>query len=47
MGTLARDNCAYNSAYSNRTEYKKDDASPLAVTSRNAANKMLGGDQGL
>ena len=47
MGTLARDNCPVKSNYTNTTEYKRDDASPLAVTSRDSANKMLGGSQGL
>ena len=47
MGTLQRDNYPFTNKYTNQTEYRKDDASPLAVTSRNQANKMLGGDEGL
>jgi len=47
MGTLQRDNYPFTNKYTNQTEYRKDDASPLAVTSRNQANKMLGGDAGL
>ena len=47
MGTLARDNHEFKSSYSDNIEYRKDDASPMAVTTRDTANKMLGGDAGL
>jgi hypothetical protein len=47
MGTLARDNHEFKSSYSDNVEYRKDDASPMAVTTRDTANKMLGGDIGL
>ncbi len=47
MGTLQRDNYPFTNKYTNQTEYRKDDASPLAVTSRDQANKMMGGDEGL
>jgi len=47
MGTLERDNYPILSKYSDRIEYRKDDCSPLAVTSRDSANRMLGGDEGL
>ena len=30
--------------YSNNTEYRKEDASPLAAIDRSVANKMLGGE---
>jgi hypothetical protein len=33
--------------YSNDTEYRKEDASPLAAIDRSSANKMLGGEKGL
>lgn len=44
MGTLERDNYAFLNKYSDQVQYRKDDASPLAVTTRDSANKMLGGD---
>jgi hypothetical protein len=47
MGTLQRDNFPFKNSYTGQTEYRKDDASPLACTSRDQANKMLGGDEGL
>lgn len=47
MGTLARDNHPFKSSYSDNIEYRKDDASPMAVTTRDTANTMLGGDIGL
>jgi len=47
MGTLERDNYPFQSSYSNGTDYRKDDASPLAAIDRSIANRMLGGDEGL
>jgi len=47
MGTLERDNYPIFNKYSDRIEYRKDDCSPLACTSRDSANQMLGGDEGL
>lgn len=47
MGTLERDNGAFLNKYSDKIEYRKDDASALAVTSRDCASRMLGGDEGL
>jgi hypothetical protein len=38
METLERDNCPFVNKYSNLIEYKKEDASPLAVSSRDNAN---------
>jgi hypothetical protein len=47
MGTLERDNYPFKSTFSNATEYRKDDASPLAAIDRSIANRMLGGDEAL
>ena len=47
MGTLERDNYPFLNTYSNRTEYRKEDANPLAAIDRSLPNKMLGGDEGL
>ena len=47
MGTLERDNYPFKSTFSNATEYRKEDASPLAAIDRSIANRMLGGDEGL
>ena len=47
MGTLERDNYPFESTFSNATEYRKEDASPLAAIDRSIANRMLGGDEGL
>jgi glycosidase len=47
MGTLERDNGAFLNKYSERTEYRYEDTSPLAVTTRSAANAMLGGNDAL
>lgn len=47
MGTLERDNYPLTNQYSDRTEYRKDDASALATIDRSRPNKMLGGEQGL
>ena len=38
MSILERDNCPFLNKYSDIKEYKKEDASPLAVTSRDNAN---------
>ena len=38
MGTLERDNYPILNKYSERIEYRKDDCSPLACTSRDSAN---------
>jgi hypothetical protein len=47
MGVLERDNLPLFNKDLNVTEYKKVDASALAITCRDAANKMLGGNEGL
>jgi hypothetical protein len=47
MGTLERDNGAFLNKYSDQIEYRFEDSSPLAVTSRNTANSMLGGTDAL
>lgn len=47
MGTLERDNGAFLNKYSDQIEYRCEDSSPLAVTSRNTANSMLGGTDAL
>ena len=47
MGTLERDNGAFLNKYSEQIEYRYEDASPLAVTTRDCANRMLGGSEGL
>ena len=51
MGVFQRDNVelkgnAYQYYQDQRNQYKKADASPLAVTDRTTACKMLGGEQG-
>lgn len=46
MGVLERDNYPYLNKNLNEVEFRKPDATPLAITSRNTANKMLGGDEG-
>lgn len=47
MGTLERDNYPVHSQYTDRVEYRRDDASALATIDRGTPSKMLGGDQGL
>lgn len=47
MGTLERDNYPFVNNYNNETQYRKDDASALAVVDRSRPNKMLGGHDGL
>lgn len=47
MGSLERDNYPYNSQYAEQTEYRRDDASPLASIDRSRPNRMLGGEKGL
>ena len=47
MGTLERDNYPFKNKYHGTTDYRKEDASPLAVTTRDNPNKMLGGLPGL
>jgi hypothetical protein len=46
MGVLERDNNPYLNKSINEVEYRKPDATPLAITCRQTANKMLGGDEG-
>lgn len=46
MGTHERDNYPTLNKMTNEIEYRKDNASPLAITCRSTANKMLGGDEG-
>ena len=49
MGVFQRDNVEMTNAYLNygdqRAQYRKADASPLAVTDRTTPCKMLGGEQ--
>jgi len=47
MGTLERDNYPIKTHYSDRVDYRRDDASALATIDRSTPNKMLGGEQGL
>ena len=48
LGVLERDNYPYldKSTNMNEIEFRKADAAPLAITCRQTANKMLGGDAG-
>jgi hypothetical protein len=46
MGALERDNYPFLNKMSNEIEFRKPDANPLAITCRETANKMLGGDEG-
>lgn len=46
MGVLERDNYPFLNKMTNEVEFRKDDANPLAITCRQTANKMLGGDEG-
>jgi hypothetical protein len=46
MGALERDNNPHVNRTFNSVEYRKPDAAPLAITCRESANKMLGGDEG-
>ena len=46
MGVLERDNYPFLNKMSNEIEFRKAEASPLAITCRKTANKMLGGDEG-
>jgi hypothetical protein len=46
MGVLERDNNSYYNKSQGEVQYKRQDAAPLAITSRETANKMLGGDEG-
>lgn len=46
MGVLERDNYQYLNKNTNEAEFRKQDAAPLAITCRETANKMLGGDEG-
>ena len=43
MGVFERDNCYHENKATFETGFKKPEASPLAVTCRSSANKMLGG----
>jgi hypothetical protein len=45
MGTLERDNHPVHNKETNKTEYKKEDSSALAITSRDYPCFMLGGDE--
>jgi len=47
MGTLERDNYPFQNKYTNTTDFRKDDASPMAAIDRSTANRMLGGDTDL
>ena len=47
MGTLERDNWPFRNEYTGNTDYRKDDASPLATIDRSRVNRMLGGEEGL
>jgi hypothetical protein len=44
MGTLERDNYPLANMYSDRVDYRRDDASALATIDRSTPNKMLGGE---
>jgi hypothetical protein len=46
MGVLERDNYPFLNKNINEVEFRKPDATPLAITCRQTANKMLGGDEG-
>ena len=46
MGVLERDNNPIFNKAMNEYQFKKPDANPLAITCRNVANNMLGGDEG-
>lgn len=46
MGALERDNLPVINKEQNSIEFKKPDASALAITCRESANRMLGGDVG-
>lgn len=46
MGVLERDNNPYLNKVMNEVEFRKPDAAPLAITCRQTANKMLGGEDG-
>jgi hypothetical protein len=46
MGALERDNNSYYNQSVGEVQYRKQEAAPLAITCRQTANKMLGGDQG-
>ena len=46
MGTLARDNLP-TEEYPGEYTFKREDASPCAVVTRDTANQMLGGNDGL
>ena len=46
MGVLERDNYPFLNKNINEIEHRKPDAAPLAITCRETANKMLGGDEG-
>ena len=46
MGVLERDNNSYMNQSVNEVQFRRPDAAPLAVTTRDTANKMLGGDEG-
>jgi len=46
MGVLERDNYPFLNKATNEVDFRKVDANPLAITCRQTANKMLGGDEG-
>lgn len=46
MGALERDNQGSYNRAAGDYDYKRPDAAPLAITCRQTANKMLGGDEG-
>lgn len=46
MGVLERDNYPFFNKNINELEFRKPDATPLAITCRQTANNMLGGDEG-
>jgi len=47
MGTLERDNNPSYNKYSGETDFRKEDASPLASVDRSRISEMLGGEEGL
>jgi len=46
MGVLERDNYPGQNPETGEIEFRRAEASPLAITCRSTANKMLGGDEG-
>lgn len=45
MGVLERDNYPFLNQVNNEVEFRKENASALAITCRETPNKMHGGDE--